>query len=362
MNRLNALLVMLVAVLVAGRPDGSLAGPRPTLKLAVSIYAGWMPHYFAKDVGLYKTWGDRYGLDIEVVEMDYIPSIEAYVAQQVDAVVITNMEALDMPAKGGVDTTVVLVGDYSNGNDAILTRNIPTVEGLKGHPVMLVELSVSHYLLARALETGGLLESAIKLVNTSDADIAPAFLADKKAPAVVTWNPMVLKVEQSPGVKRIFDSAKIPEEILDLLVVNTKTLEAHPEFAEALVGVWYDVMRTMQTPGLEADKALEQMAKRSGCTLAEYKAQLRTTAMYWTPQAAVEFTKSARLKQKMDFVRNFCFKHGLLGEDAKSVDVVGVSYPDGSVQGSGSNIKLRFSTAFMDKAAAGELKTGEPKK
>jgi NitT/TauT family transport system substrate-binding protein len=329
---------------------------RPKLKLAISIYAGWMPHYFAKDNGIYKKWGDRYDLDIEVVEMDYIPSIEAFVAQQVDAVVATNMELLDMPAKGGIDTTVVIVGDYSNGNDAILTRDIPTVAGLKDQQIYLVELSVSHYLLARALETNGLLESAVKLVNTSDSDIAPAFISDKKARAVVTWNPMVLKVEQAPGVKRIFDSSQTPEEILDLLAVSTKTLEKTPGFAEALTGAWYEVMQTMSTPGPAADKAIEQMAKRSGSTPAEYKAQLRTTAMYWTPQAAVEFTKSDRLKQKMDFVRNFCFKHGLLGEDAKSADVVGISYPDGTVQGAKGNVKLRFATAFMEKAAAGELK------
>src|SRR5262245_25486860 len=115
-------------------------------------------------------------------------------------------------------------------------------------------------------------------------------------------------------------------------------------------------MGVMSGQGPATDKALDAMAKRSGSTPAEYKAQLRTTAMYWTPQAAVDFTKSPRLKEKMDFVRNFCFKHGLLGEDAKSADVVGISYPDGTVQGAKDNVKLRFSTAFMEKAAAGELK------
>ena len=347
------LTTLLAASLVA---TATPADARPKLKLAISIYAGWMPHYFAKDTGIYKKWGDKYDVDIDVVEMDYIPSVEAYVAQQVDAVVVTNMEALDMPAKGGIDTTVVIMGDYSNGNDAILTRDIPAVAGLKDQQIYLVELSVSHYLLARALETAGLLESAVKIVNTSDSDIAPAFIADKKARAVVTWNPMVLKVEQTPGVKRIFDSSQTPEEILDLLVVNTKTLEKNPGFAEALVGAWYEVMQTMSGQGPATDKAIEAMAKRSGSTPAEYKAQLRTTAMYWTPQAALEFTKSPRLKQKMDFVRNFCFKHGLLGESAKSADVVGISYPDGTVQGAKDNVKLRFATAFMEKAAAGELK------
>src|SRR5689334_2746185 len=112
MQRNLFLALALVAALVVSPTP---AGARPKLKLAISIYAGWMPHYFAKDTGIYKKWGDKYDVDIDVVEMDYIPSIEAYVAQQVDAVVLTNMEALDMPAKGGIDTTVVIMGDYSNG-------------------------------------------------------------------------------------------------------------------------------------------------------------------------------------------------------------------------------------------------------
>ena len=33
---------------------------------------------------------------------------------------MTNMKALDMPAASGVPTTAILVGDYSNGNDALL--------------------------------------------------------------------------------------------------------------------------------------------------------------------------------------------------------------------------------------------------
>src|SRR5262249_22927968 len=104
------LATLLTASLVA---TATPADARPKLKLGISIYAGWMPHYFAKDTGIYKKWGDKYDVDIDVVEMDYIPSVEAYVAQQVDAVVVTNMEALDMPAKGGIDTTVVVMGDYS---------------------------------------------------------------------------------------------------------------------------------------------------------------------------------------------------------------------------------------------------------
>jgi len=167
----------LVMLAVTARPHLALAKDRFTL--AVSIYAGWMPWYYAKDHGILKKWAERYKIAIDVVEMDYIPSVEAYVAGQVDAGVMTNMEALAMPAKAGVDTTVLIVGDYSNGNDAILVRGISDVHGLKGTEISLVELSVSHYLLARALEMHGVKESELKVLNTSDSDIAPAFIANK---------------------------------------------------------------------------------------------------------------------------------------------------------------------------------------
>jgi NitT/TauT family transport system substrate-binding protein len=329
---------------------------KDTFTLAISIYAGWMPWYYAKDHGIIKKWADRYGITIEVVEMDYIPSIEAYVTGKVDACVMTNMEALTLPAKAGIDTTVVIVGDYSNGNDAILVRGIPDVKGLKGTAVSLVEFSVSHYLLARALEMAEMKESDLQLLNTSDSDIAPAFLANKSQKAVVTWNPMVMSIEQTPGVSKIFDSSKIPGEILDLLVANTRKLSTDPRFGEALVGAWYEVMGLMAQRGPEADKAMADMAKRSNCSLNEYKSQLRTTAMFWTPAAAIEYASSTEVKQKMDFVRNFCFKHGLLGENARSVDVVGISYADGTVQGDPKNVKLRFDTRFMDKAKSGQLR------
>jgi NitT/TauT family transport system substrate-binding protein len=202
----------------------------------------------------------------------------------------------------------------------------------------------------------GVKESELKVVNTSDSDIAPAFIANKRQKAVVTWNPMVMTIEQTPGVSKIFDSSKIPGEVLDLLVVNTKVLNDEPRFGEALTGAWYEVMSLMSQRGPEGDKALTAMAQRANASLNEYKAQLRTTAMFWTPEASGEYARSAEIKEKMDFVRNFCFKHGLLGENAPSVDIVCISYPDGTIQGDNRNVKLRFDTRFVDKAKSGQLR------
>jgi NitT/TauT family transport system substrate-binding protein len=77
--------------------------------------------------------------------------------------------------------------------------------------------------------------------------------------------------------------------------------------------------------------------------------------MYWTPASAVAATKSPDLVKKNDLVRKFSFDHGLLGEGAKSVDVVGIEFPGGVTLGNKANTKLRFDVSYMQMAADGKL-------
>ncbi len=323
--------------------------------LAVSIYVGWMPYYYMNQTGILKKWADKYGIGIKVLPMDYGATLDAFTAQKADAVVITNMEALDMPAKSGVDTTIIVVGDYSNGNDKVITRGIPDVAGLKGQTASLVEATVSQYLLERCLEAHGLKGSDVKLLNVSDSDIGPAFIANPSQKVVVTWNPMAMEILQQRGTQSVCDSSQFPGEIQDLLAVNTGALKKNPHLGDALVGAWYEVMATMSRRGPEADAAMSAMAELAGTDLAAFQAQLRTTAMFYTPESALDYATGPEIKAKNDFVREFCFKHGLLGENAKSKDTVGIQYPDGTVQGDPNNVKLRYDGTYMVKAKNGTL-------
>ena len=73
-----------------------------------------------------------------------------------------------------------------------------SLKDIAGQKVNLVELSVSHYLLARGLESVGLKESDLTVVNTSDADMVAAYAADDVT-AVVTWNPLLSEIEAMPN-------------------------------------------------------------------------------------------------------------------------------------------------------------------
>ena len=108
-----------------------------------------------------------------------------------------------------------------------------------------------------------------------------------------------------------------------------------------------------KTPAGAAARA--DMGKESGTDQAGFESQLKTTHIYYKPKVASAFTNSSDAKRIMKLVRDFLFAHQLLGQDAKSADVVGIAFPDGTVLGSKANVKFRFSTTFMEEAAQGKL-------
>jgi NitT/TauT family transport system substrate-binding protein len=350
---LKTVFAAVIAGVIGLTAPAAMAEEKTEFKVAWSIYVGWMPWGYLETSGIMDKWADKYGIDIEIVQInDYVESINLYTAGQFDGVSATNMDTLSIPAGGGVDTTALIVGDFSNGNDAVILKGDGGLEALKGKPVNLVELSVSHYLLARALDSAGLKEADLaKVINTSDADMIAAY-GTSDVEAVVTWNPLVSTIMEQPGATKLFDSSDIPGEIIDMMVVNTKTLEANPNFGKALVGAWYELMAVMEA-GDEA--ALTAMAEASGTDLAGYKAQLASTEMFWKPADAVAFVESPELPKTMVSVAEFLFDKGILGEGAPSADYVGVAYPDGSTTGDAANVQLRYDASFMKMAADGAL-------
>ncbi|SFV39149.1 putative urea ABC transporter substrate-binding protein [Hyphomicrobium facile] len=327
------------------------AAEKKDFKVAWSIYVGWMPWGYAADSGIVKKWADKYGINIEVKQFnDYVESINQYTAGAFDAVTVTNMDALSIPAAGGVDTTAVIVGDFSNGNDAVILKNKDKLADIKGQNVNLVEFSVSHYLLARGLESAGLAEKDLKVVNTSDADMAAAYkTADVSA--VVTWKPIVSTILESPDAKKVFDSSQIPGEIIDLMVVNTAVLKDNPKFAKALAGIWYETLATLK----DGTVSKEAMAKASGTDLKGFDEQLATTKLFSDPKDAVAFTTGKDLKTTTERVSKFLFEKSLLGKDAKSDGAIGVEFPDKTVFGDKSNVKFRYDATFMKEAEDGKL-------
>lgn len=320
-----------------------------THKVCWSRYTGWEPWGYAEYSGILAKHAKKNGITIKLTYIDsYDASLSLYSAGEFDACTMTNMDALTAPASGGVDSTALIVGDFSNGNDTITSKTGTKVSDLKGKDVILVEQSVSHYLLSRALSISGMREKDLgKVIHTSDAIIESNYITSDAVDSVVTWNPMAMNIAKQPKVTVVFDSSKIPGEIIDLMVVRTDAPEA---LKKALAGAWYETMKVMATGD---PKVIAFLAKQAGGTLKDYTDQLKTTAMFYKAEKASKFSRSKSVKNTMKYVRDFSFNKGILR--GSTAGAIGIQFPDGTVLGDKSNIKLRFDATYMDWAATQKL-------
>nr|WP_241391526.1 putative urea ABC transporter substrate-binding protein [Serratia proteamaculans]ULG18621.1 lipid kinase [Serratia proteamaculans] len=343
--------IIMSLVLLASFP--SFAAVKKEFNICWTIYAGWMPWSTISNEKIIDKWASKYGIKINIVQLnDYIESINQYTAGQFDGCTMTNMDALTIPAAGGVDSTALITGSYSDGNDGVVLKGVDKkLSDLKGMRVYLPELSVSHYLLVRGLEKAGLQEKDINVVNTSDADLVSAF-GTRNVQAVVAWNPQLSAIKMTPQSTEVFSSSQVPGELIDLMVVNTQTLKDNPALGKALTGAWFEMMAKIQ----DGDhQALSAMAVDSGTDLAGYQAQLKTTHLFWTPAESLAFVSSHELTNTMRRVAQFSFDKGLLGNGAQSADVIGIRFPGNVTVGDADNSKLRFDDSYLKMAAAGQL-------
>ncbi len=351
---MRSLLTALLCACLLGTPTAQ-AAPK-SFKLCWSIFAGWMPWGYAAEQGIVKKWADKYGIDIQVQQVpDYVGSIEQYTAGQFDACSMTNMDALTIPAAAGKDSTALIIGDFSNGADGVLLRGSgKRIQDLKGKTVLLVENSVSHYLLSRALEWALLEESDVTIQHVSDADIADAFLAGQ-GDAVITWNPILAEIRRRTEVSQVFTSNLIPGEILDLTVVDSQTLAQHPELGRALTGAWFETQRLLGLPTVAGREARAKMAIAAETSAEDFDAQLSTLRSFYSPRTALNFTRTGKLPDLMQRVARFADAHGLLGQSGQGLSNLGIAFSGEQPLGNAQRILLRFNHDYMQLAADGKL-------
>jgi NitT/TauT family transport system substrate-binding protein len=311
-------------------------------KIASSIYVGWMPWMYAAEKGYLAKAASARGMDIRLIRADYAQSIEQFVRGDVDAITITNIDALSALAASGVAADVVLVGSFSNGNDAILV-NAQAPSNLTGAKMALVENSVSQYLLSRYLESEKIDPKTVQIFPTSDAQIAKKLAsAGEGLTGVVTWEPIVGLMSAKLNTRRLSDSAKFPKEIADLLVIRRSVMQAHPEFAQALLHTWFQVMQDLQGPAKA--QTIEAIAKLSGDTAATYQSQLDTTILLSEPTAALAALTDSTLLSNMVRVEKFIRERQLIAK--VPADTLLVSAEEG-------NAIMRFHAAPLQAFVSG---------
>jgi NitT/TauT family transport system substrate-binding protein len=216
------------------------------MRIGMNVWPGYEPLFLARQQGALEE------KDFRLVEMSDASEVSrAFRNGTLEAACLTLDEVL-YTVQDGMDPVILLALDFSQGADVLLARpEIGSLGELKGRRVAVEVTAVGVYMLTRALQQAGLTEKDITLVYLPIEKHLAAY-REGKVDAVVTFEPVRSKL-LALGAVDLFNSAKIPGEVVDVLVVRRDYLARRPERAVALREAWFAALaRIRSAPGESA--------------------------------------------------------------------------------------------------------------
>jgi NitT/TauT family transport system substrate-binding protein len=322
---LAVLFLVIVGLQIGARAaTPPVASAAPALKIAYSDWPGWV----AWDIAVQKGWFKAAGVEVELIWFEYVPSMDAYAAGKVDAVCMTNGDALvtganGKPAKG------ILLNDFSNGNDMVVAKpGIKSIKDLKGKKVGVEVGFVDHLLLFKGLEAHGLKEQDITLVNMPTNQTAQG-LASGSVAAIAAWQPNSGQaLKDVPGSKAIYTSADAPGLIYDLLYVSPESLAKRKTDWAKVAKVWFKVVDFIKDDKNKTEY-LKIMSARVGLKPEEYAPLMKGTHFLTLAENKKHFQEGKDLSSvygSSQIVDEFNLKNAVY-KTAQSV----ATYLDGSI-------------------------------
>lgn len=194
--------------------------------------------------------------------------VEAYEQGRFAIAQLTTVEVVDIcsrvPKRCPV---VVLILDESRGGDKVAVRpSIGTLTGLRGKRVGMTPSTLGPYVLSRALATEGMGLADVRTVAMPLADMGRR-LASGEIDGAAFFPPFSDEVLASGQAVEVFNSAKIPGEIFDVLVVDPIYYQRNVATLARLLKVWqqaHDLAR-------RDPQAVEIMATREELTAEAFR-------------------------------------------------------------------------------------------
>ena len=280
---------LFLAALAASTGLGAIAAE--PLKIGYSDWPGWVAWQVAQDKG----WFKEAGVEVKLEWFDYSASMDAFTAGKIDAVLMTNGDTL-VTGAGGSKGVMILVTDYSNGNDMIVAKpGIKSLADLKGKKVAVDPGLVEHLLLRAGMKKLGMKPGDIEIVNAKTNEM-PQVLATKDIAAIGAWQPIAGEaMKGTPGARPVYTSADEPGLIYDVLTVNPASLNTRRADWQKVVKLWDRVVSYIEDPKTQPD-AVRIMAARSGISAVEYLPLLKGTKLLSLDEGRKVFQKAEGYK------------------------------------------------------------------
>jgi taurine transport system substrate-binding protein len=186
----------------------------------------------------------------------------AFLGRSIDIAAIgSSPVARGLSAPLNIPYQVAFVLDVAGDNEALVARNgsgVNDVAGLRGKKVGVPFASTAHYSLLAALDKAGVKESEVTIVDLEPQDILAAWTRGDLA-AAYSWLPSLDELKKTGKVlissKELATAGK---PTLDLGVVSTAFIQAHPEAVDAWRKVEAQALDIIANDPAAAAKAVGQ--------------------------------------------------------------------------------------------------------
>lgn len=247
-----------------------------TIRLGINPWPGYEFLYLADQKGFF----EDEGLDIELVELGSLADIKRVFEQgRIDAMASTIIEAVEVSLNSNQTIDLVLVPDFSNGGDVIITdASISSIEDLRGKRVGVELGLLGSFILSQALNKYEMAIEDVNMVNVEQLNAENQLLTGEIA-AIVTYPPFSSEMLRHDSVNQIFSTAEIPKDVVDVVSVRKSALLYPKEWQQKLFSVW---QRAIDYAKENPEDAHKIMADREGITVEEFAAALSGVAIIET--------------------------------------------------------------------------------
>lgn len=240
------------ALLVMAGIYGTTLENATALRVGTNLWIGYQPLRIAQGSG-------ELAHGIALLEARSTSSImEALKIGTVDAATLTLDEAVRV-ASNGTPITVVLILDISDGADVVIARSEEIASaGPRGKRIGVEAGAVGALVLYRWLMLNGLDVSEVTIVDIAPPDHPRAF-TELNVDFLVTYEPIASR-SLPPQAVPMFDSSKIPGDIVDVLVVRSDRLRSQLTNIRKLKNAWFTATAAVsgRTPGALAHLSRHQ--------------------------------------------------------------------------------------------------------
>jgi len=245
--------ILVLLSLVLGGCDEVSKDP---LKVGTVLWPGYEPLYLAKEHSFFE------GQDVELIELPSSTGvIRAMKNGSLQAATLTLDEAISLLVSG-VDIVIVTALDVSQGADMVIAQEpFTSLNDVKGKRIGVDTGAVGAVMLVGFLEFAGVSASEVEIVPLSIQNHFAAF-HEISVDIVVTYEPVAGELLRAGG-HRVFDSSKIPNQIIDVLVVRRDAVVHYSRQLQLLVNGYFSARKLMEK---DQQAALMLMSKRSDIT------------------------------------------------------------------------------------------------